>query len=141
MPERSRTCSIERHFPTDTQAAKDVLDEVLGSLSAHQWTADEVFGVHLALEEALMNAIKHGNQLDANKSVHVRTEVCREWIRIEIADQGDGFVLSDVPDPTLDENLDLPSGRGLMLIRTFMTSVEYNEKGNRVTMVKHRTAS
>ncbi len=129
---------MDRQFATDTRVAKEVLDELLGSLSRHHWSENEVFGIHLAVEEALMNAIKHGNRLDASKQVHVRSEVCEQWFRVEIADQGSGFVPAAVPDPTLDENLDLPSGRGLMLMRTFMTEVAYNDRGNQVTMVKHR---
>ena len=59
---------------------------------------------------------------------------------VQVEDQGNGFNPNDVPDPTLDENLELPSGRGLMLMRTFMSMVEYNDKGNRVTMEKKRSA-
>ena len=88
-----------------------------------------------------MNAIKHGNGLDASKEVHVLSELTERRFWIQISDEGPGFNPEDVPDPTLDENLELPSGRGLMLMRTFMAKVEFNERGNKVTMEKHRSPS
>jgi serine/threonine-protein kinase RsbW len=131
---------MNRRFPTDTRAAKEVLDEVLGILSSWKWSEEDVFAIHLAVEEALMNAIKHGNCHDATKMVSVKAEANDQQFRIQIADEGTGFQPSAVPDPTLDENLDSPSGRGLMLMRSFMTHVEYNASGNQVTMVKQRVA-
>lgn len=141
MAERLRTWQLDRVFPTDTGEAKLVLDQLLGQLAEHRWAEDDVFAVHLAVEEALMNAIKHGNRWEKQKRVHVRSELCDHFFRIEITDEGAGFDPAGVPDPTLDENLDLPSGRGLMLMRTFMSEVAYNALGNQVTMVKRRDAS
>jgi serine/threonine-protein kinase RsbW len=141
MAQRSSTWTMDRQFSTDTKAAKQILDELLSNLSGHKWTEEDVFGVHLAVEEALMNAIKHGNRNDANKQVRVKAEVSDISFRIEITDEGRGFKPEEVPDPTLDENLDLPSGRGLMLMRSFMSQVEYNTQGNQVTMVKHRSGA
>ena len=99
----------------------------------------DVFSVRLALEEALINAIKHGNQMDPDKSVEISWEVTDSTVRVSIEDQGKGFDPSTLPDPTLEENLERSSGRGVMLIHHYMTSVGYNEKGNRITMVKERS--
>lgn len=132
--------SNETRFATDPATAKKLLDELLGQLSSSGWTEQEVFGVHLAAEEALMNAIKHGNQLDAGKSVDLTFRVSPDIVEIEIEDEGGGFDPEDVPDPTEDENLEIPSGRGLMLMRTFMTQVEFNEVGNRVFMQRDKNA-
>jgi len=94
------------------------------------WTQDHaggpLFVVNLAAEEALMNAIKHGHQLDARKVVIVTTCVSTSFFSMRIEDKGPGFNPEAVPDPTLEENLELPSGRGLMLMRTFMTRTAYN---------------
>ena len=98
----------------------------------------DVFGVRLALEEALVNAIKHGNGMDPNKKVHIECRVSRERVWIRIRDEGEGFDLNALPDPTLEENLEKPSGRGVLLMREFMTNVEYNDRGNCVTLEKHR---
>ena len=85
----------------------------------------DLFSVELALEEALVNAIKHGNQLQPEKKVRVAYSVSSERFDILIEDEGEGFCPDDVPDPTLPENLARPCGRGLLLIRSFMTSVDY----------------
>jgi serine/threonine-protein kinase RsbW len=115
-----------------------VQEEVLEQLERHLWTEHEVFGIRLAMEEALVNAIKHGNRLDAAKRVRVACKVSPERIWIEITDEGPGFKPEDVPDPTDPDRLECTSGRGLMLMRSFMTFVEFNEIGNRVTMEKAR---
>lgn len=129
-------CSKEWKTPSDTGDARQFLDEMLKDLGENGWGEEHTFGIHLAVEEALMNAIKHGNQRNPEKYVTVEFRFNAKILQIVIEDEGDGFNPSDVPDPTLEENLELPSGRGLMLMKTFMTTVEYNAKGNRVFMEK-----
>lgn len=133
--------SSEHSIPSDTGAGRAVLDALLRQLQLHQWGEHDTFAIHLAVEEALVNAIKHGNQDDPSKQVHVVSRVSPHCVVIEIADEGGGFDPGAVPDPTEDENLEAPSGRGLMLMRSFMSRVEFNARGNRVTMEKHRTES
>jgi serine/threonine-protein kinase RsbW len=133
--------TVERKIPSDTTLAREILDTLLANLASSGWAEEETFGIHLAVEEALMNAIKHGNQRDPDKSVMVEYLLSSTRMRIVIEDEGPGFDPTAVPDPTEDENLELPSGRGLMLMRTFMTEVEYNERGNRVLMTKERFSS
>lgn len=132
--------TLERKIPSDTDLARQLLEELLGQLTDRGWPEEDKFGVHLSVEEALMNAIKHGNQRDPEKFVFVEYKISDTLLYVQVEDQGDGFDPNDVPDPTLDENLELPSGRGLMLMRTFMSAVEYNEKGNRVRMEKAKSA-
>lgn len=132
--------SVDKTIPSDTDEARKTLDEMLAKLAENGWGEEDTFGVHLAVEEALMNAIKHGNQLDPAKSVTVDYRLNATDLEIEIEDEGPGFDPNDVPDPTLEENLELPSGRGLMLMRTFMGTVEHNERGNRVAMTKVKGA-
>lgn len=134
-----RRWSIDKQIRSEAEAARKTLEELLDRLAADGWTEDQTFGIHLAVEEALMNAIKHGNKRDPQKLVSVSYDLAGKDLRVVIEDEGAGFNLADVPDPTLDENLELPSGRGLMLMNTFMTTVEYNDRGNRVTMYKDLT--
>ena len=131
--------SLEKKIPSDTAEARAILDETLSKLSENGWGEEHTFGIHLAVEEALMNAIKHGNQRDPEKSVYVNCCLNATFLRMIIEDEGEGFDPEHVPDPTLEENLELPSGRGLMLMRTFMTEVRYNDRGNRVEMEKDLT--
>jgi len=113
--------------------------EVLDQLEQHAWAEHDVFSIHLALEEALVNAIEHGNGLDEAKQVHVRCRMSDDLMQIEVIDQGDGFDPGGVPDPTDDEHREIPSGRGVMLMRRFMDRLQFNEKGNAVLMEKRRT--
>ena len=96
------------------------------------------FAIRLSLDEAITNAVRHGNGLNPDLKATIDYEITDEHFRITISDQGPGFVPEKVPDPTLDENLDRPCGRGLMLMRAYMTHVEFNAKGNAVTLVKRR---
>jgi serine/threonine-protein kinase RsbW len=134
------TWSTDEILPSDTHAGKRFLDAVLGQLAINHWVSHDIFGVHLAMEEALVNAIKHGNCCDSTKRVHVSCRMSRQKLRVEIRDEGPGFDPGHVPDPTLPENLEVPSGRGIMLMRTFMSRVEYNASGNCVVMEKERAA-
>ncbi|MDP6545591.1 MAG: ATP-binding protein [Phycisphaerae bacterium] len=113
-----------------------VADALLEELQAQGYSEVAVFAVRLAIEEALNNAIRHGNAMDPGKTAELVYEVTDEQVDIRISDEGPGFDFQDVPDPTLDENLDKPTGRGLMLIRAYMDTVEFNEKGNELHMVK-----
>ncbi len=133
--------SVDAKIPSDTDEARKIVDEMLQKLTEEGWGDEDTFGVHLAVEEALMNAIKHGNQLDPGKTVQVDYRFNATDLEIEVEDEGPGFDPSAVPDPTLEENLELPSGRGLMLMRTFMGTVDYNERGNRVSMTKVKGVS
>lgn len=116
-----------------------VWENVIRQMRRCGYPRRDVFGVQLALEEALTNAINHGHRHDYSKEARVEWAVDENRVWISIEDQGDGFSHSSVCDPTLPENVHLPGGRGLLFMRTYMCSLEYNEKGNCVTMVKNRT--
>ncbi len=127
-------------IPSETSHGREVQEKIVASMEARGFSPRDVFGVRLALEEALVNAIKHGNKMDPEKTVHVWWQVDEEHVRVTIEDQGPGFDVSEVPDPTDEENLDKPGGRGIMLIRAFMSVVEYNETGNKLTLEKRSGA-
>lgn len=123
-------------IPNDTAEARDVQERIVGLMEQNEWPMRECFGVRLALEESLVNAIKHGNRMEPDKKVRIACELTTEQITIVIEDQGEGFKVEEVPDPTDDDNLDKPGGRGIMLIRSFMNAVSYNDRGNQLTMTK-----
>jgi serine/threonine-protein kinase RsbW len=109
---------------------------VILAAERHGYTKASLFAVRLAVHEALMNGFKHGHKgLPANLPVTLTYKVKDRTIECTIEDQGPGFTPQDVPDPTLEENIERGSGRGLLLIRAYMSRVEHNTKGNRVTMV------
>ncbi len=129
---------FETTIPNDTAAALEVQERIVTRLEELGYPARDVFGCRLALEEALVNAIKHGNDNDPNKSVRIECRLGADRFEIEIEDEGPGFEPEDVPDPTAEENLEKPSGRGIMLMRAFMTRVDYQGRGNRVLLEKDR---
>lgn len=126
-------------IPSDTAQGHEVQERILKQLEDVGFTDRDLFGVKLALEEAIVNAIKHGNGLDPSKNVFVECSFDGELMRVIIEDEGPGFDPHAVPDPTDDDNLEKPSGRGLMLMRAFMSRVEYNDRGNRVLLEKIRS--
>ncbi|MFO7903745.1 MAG: ATP-binding protein [Pirellulaceae bacterium] len=140
MSENGWIWCYQRRIASDPAESRMVVSRLLDELKRRNWGENDVFAVHLALEEALVNAIKHGNRKDASKSVDVVCWLKPDRIQIQITDEGSGFDPGLVPDPTDDEHLEIPSGRGMMLMRCFMTSLEYNPKGNSVTMEKVRGA-
>jgi len=131
-------CYQDITIPSRYPLAKAVEDRIV--LEAHQKGYDEesLFALRLSLEESLTNAIRHGNACDAAKHVSVKYRIGPERIDIIISDEGTGFNPANVPDPTQPENLSRPSGRGLLLMRSYMNKVTYNAKGNRVHLVKLR---
>jgi serine/threonine-protein kinase RsbW len=129
---------FEESIPSRTGEGKRVLEGVLHRLEAENWFPHEIFGVHLAMEEALVNAIKHGNRFDDAKRVQVVCKLSAEKFLLQVCDEGPGFDPEEVPDCTCDENLEKSSGRGITLMRNFMSRVEYNASGNCVTMEKVR---
>jgi serine/threonine-protein kinase RsbW len=116
------------------------MQEILDTLKQLGWDGRDLFGVEMALEESLTNAIRHGNCCDESKQVDVECRVSPERFWLKVVDQGNGFKPQHVPDCTADENLECPGGRGLALMKAYMTSVEYNDLGNSVTLEKIRSA-
>ena len=127
---------IRTTIASDFAAAHDVQRQIIDAVTRHRFDAQGTFAIKLALEEAFVNAIKHGNKLDRAKHVHVDTTVTDEQAQVIIEDEGPGFDRTCVPDPTAEENLDKCSGRGILLIEAYMDSVEYSKGGRRVRMVK-----
>jgi serine/threonine-protein kinase RsbW len=123
-------------IPSEPMQLNRVESLILNRMEALNYGERTIFGVRLAIEEAVINAIKHGNRMDKAKKVTITYSVDRDECVVSVADEGPGFDPSAVPDPTTDENLELPHGRGLVLIRAYMDEVSYNDKGNTVTMRK-----
>jgi len=119
--------------------ARRLEEQLLKEVARFGYEEADTFAIKLALEEGLVNAIKHGNKYDRGKTVCVVSRIDENEATFIITDEGPGFHLEEVPDPTADENLERPCGRGLMLIRAFMDEVSYNEAGNQVRLVKRRT--
>ncbi|QVL31753.1 ATP-binding protein [Telmatocola sphagniphila] len=139
MHSDGRTLTRETVIPSDLTAVHQLQVEIEQILQKEsQFDEREIFAIKLAVEEALVNAVKHGNQLDPDKSVRVVYHIRPDHFDIRITDQGPGFDPGDVPDPTAPENLERPCGRGLLLIRHYMSDVLFFDKGNTIAMTKSR---
>jgi len=155
---------VELHFRigNDLKGLRPLINHIQSHLRQMEVCDDsEVLRISTALQEALMNAIEHGN-LDMDSSlrqnggtayaelglsrrqeepytsrqVHVTASINRERITLVVRDEGNGFDPHGLPDPTDPANLQKVSGRGLLLIRTFMDDVSFNTMANQITMVK-----
>ena len=124
----SRPCAFEAWW-----------EEILSALEAQGFNQDDIFAVHLALEEAFQNAVKHGNRMNPAKKVMIDYAVDPEKVEVLMTDEGEGFDPHSVPDPRVGENLYRPAGRGLLLIQSYMHTVEYNERGNSLRMVRRKS--
>ena len=118
--------------------AAQVQNEIVEIIEQADFPREAVFAIRLALDEALVNAVKHGNQEADDKSVHIDFSIDANRATFVIRDEGPGFDPDALPDPTALENLSRPSGRGVMLMRAYMTEVGFNPSGNEVTLVKER---
>ncbi len=114
--------------------------DILSAMEQRGFSQDDVFAVHLAVEEAFLNAVKHGNKMDPRKKVTLDYVLDQEKAEIWIGDEGPGFEPKSVPDPRVGENLYRPEGRGLLLISAYMHVVEYNDRGNRIHMIRYKNA-
>jgi serine/threonine-protein kinase RsbW len=132
------TWHCDRVIPNDLATGRRLLDELLGELETQHWGRRDIFGVHLAVDEALTNAILHGNGCDSAKHVRFRGSVSPEKVRIEITDEGPGFNPEKLPDPTDAKHLHCPGGRGVLLMRAFMSNVEFLDRGNHVVLEKFK---
>lgn len=122
----------------DLRSAKEPEDHILRELERREYSPDCVFAIKLALEEAMTNAVKHGNCNDPNKHITVRYAIDDRRVVVMVRDEGRGFCPQAVPDPTAGENLERPNGRGIMLMNSYMTRVWYSPNGNEVWMLKYR---
>jgi serine/threonine-protein kinase RsbW len=138
MTAPAQSLTLHVTIPSDLAEARRVQTEIEQALQQVRFDEQDIFAIKLALEEALVNAIKHGNQMDPAKKVHVACSMRADRFEVQITDEGDGFDPDDVPDPTAPENLERPCGRGLLLMRHYMTEVVYQDRGRAVRMSKLR---
>jgi serine/threonine-protein kinase RsbW len=121
---------------SDLSQQREIQKRILDAVEDAGFSSDSLFAVKISLEEALINAIKHGNKLDNKKKVIVEANITPQQTEIIVEDEGPGFNRAEVPDPTAEENLLKCSGRGILLMETYMDQVEYSKSGRRVRMIK-----
>jgi serine/threonine-protein kinase RsbW len=120
----------------ELEAVQKLVNEATTALGLPE---DLAYWMELSVSESVINAIRHGNQFDPAKKAHVRISSDGEKLEIVVEDQGSGFRLEDLADPTQAENLLKPCGRGILIIRSFMDEVNLSPReggGSRLRMMK-----
>jgi serine/threonine-protein kinase RsbW len=132
--------NIEFELPSAISLMHIVLEYLMKRVEKLGVIKPEQSNLFVALDEAFVNAVKHGNKFDAKKLVRIAAEVSKQEARFTIEDEGEGFDVQNIPDPLDPQNLFKTSGRGVLFIYNIMDEVEYNDRGNRLVMVKRSEA-
>ena len=128
-------------LPSDLALLEPVTDYLTKRIEqAWLMPVDRCLSLALALREALVNAITHGNHNDPSKLVRITAEISRHQAKFTVEDEGVGFNVNDIPHPRDPDNLLKSSGRGVLLIRSVMDEAKYNDRGNRLSMIKRRAS-
>lgn len=128
--------NIQFELPSAISLMHIVLEYLMKRVEKLGVIKPEQSNLFVALDEAFVNAVKHGNKFDSQKLVRITAEVSSKEARFTIEDEGEGFDVNNIPDPLDPENLFKTSGRGVLFIYNIMDEVKYNDRGNRLTMVK-----
>ena len=127
---------IDFELPSDLSLMNGVLNYLIERVAKLGVIRPEQSNLFVALDEAFVNAVKHGNRHDPHKLVRITADLSATEARFTVEDEGNGFNVQEIPDPLDPVNLFKSSGRGVLLIYNIMDEVEYNARGNRLTMVK-----
>jgi len=133
------TWTRECTFPSDMGTAHSLIGEVMAVVRTAQWGEKDLFAIELALEEALTNAVRHGNDSDSSKKVRFDCKLGQDIIYVRIEDEGSGFDHRTLADPREPANQVVESGRGVLLIKHFVTRVQWSERGNVIEFEKERS--
>jgi serine/threonine-protein kinase RsbW len=131
--------TTELRFASRVETVEEAAVAVVDFLKRAGVGEDVVFGIDMAVREAITNAVVHGNKLDKNKFVDINLRTPPGAFEITVHDQGTGFNPDDVPDPRKDENILKTSGRGIFFMRNFMDEVVWSadpKGGTTVRMTK-----
>lgn len=145
--ERDKLCSIpidatlphQAVIPSNLCAAREIEEEILRQAEALGFSKECGFAIRLALEEAMVNAHKHGNKSDPNKKIFISYGVNAQRVIVRVRDEGPGFNPQCLPDCTAPDRISLPNGRGIMLMHAYLDQVCFNQCGNEVQLVKEKS--
>ncbi len=129
---------LELSLRSETSAISPFVGKLIHFIKKCQWAPGNEEDIKIALQEALANAVVHGNHEDPGKQVYVGCRCGRDEVSIVIRDQGQGFVFGEVPDPTAPENIEFNVGRGIYLMKTLMDEVRF-ERGGAVVYMRKST--
>jgi len=126
---------IDLELPSDLSLMNSVLEYLLDRVSKLGLVEIEQSNLFVALDEAFVNAVRHGNRNDPDKLLRVTAELSATEAIFTVEDEGDGFDVHEIPDPTDLDNLFKSNGRGVLLIYNIMDEVEYSDRGKKLKMI------
>jgi serine/threonine-protein kinase RsbW len=127
---------IDLELPSDLSLMNGVLQYLIERVSRMGLIQPEKSNLFVALDEAFVNGVTHGNKNNPGKLLRITAELSPSEAVFTVEDEGEGFDLQQIPDPRDPANLFKTSGRGVLLIYNIMDEVEYNAQGNLLKMVK-----
>ena len=133
--------TLERELESTLESVDSAEQIVVAEAQALGLDEDDLYRVGIAIRECIVNAVVHGNRYNSRKKVHLKVERTADRLTIVVGDEGEGFDPSAVPDPLAGENLLRGSGRGVMLMQSFMDEFEISQgqpRGTEVKMVKYK---
>jgi serine/threonine-protein kinase RsbW len=131
--------SFELTIPSRLEEMEAVHELIAAAVREYELTDELAHWIELTISESMINAIQHGNKADPSKQATLKISSTGDNIEIIVEDQGSGFKLDKIADPTDIANLLKPSGRGILIIRSFMDEVDLTQReggGCRLRMVK-----
>jgi serine/threonine-protein kinase RsbW len=133
--------SIRIEIPSQLKFIKGIAHNIIADAKLMGYEENDLHDkIPVTIDEAVTNAIKHGNNFQEDIKVFFDTEITADRIKIVVADEGDGFDVHSVPDPMDPINFLKPSGRGILFMNIGMDEVRYNQKGNVLTLIKYRVS-
>jgi len=133
--------TLEQELESTLESVDSAEQIVLAEAEALGLDDDDLYRVGIAIRECMVNAVVHGNRYNSRKKVHLKVERTADRLTIVVRDEGEGFDPNTVPDPLAGENLLRGSGRGVMLMQSFMDEFQISQgqpQGTEVKMVKYK---
>lgn len=133
--------TLEQELESTLESVDNAEQIVLAEAQALGLDDDDLYRVGIAIRECMVNAVVHGNRYNSRKKVHLKVERTADRLTIVVGDEGEGFDPNAVPDPLAGENLLRGSGRGVMLMQSFMDEFQISQRqpqGTEVKMVKYK---
>jgi serine/threonine-protein kinase RsbW len=132
---------LEYSLPSSVAAISPFMDRFMLLITKCRFVPGHESDVEIAVREALENAVVHGNHEDAGKNVHISCRYESGEVLVVVRDEGQGFDINKVPDPTTQQNIQSNHGRGIYLMKAFMDDVRFEEGGAVVRMRKRSSAN
>jgi serine/threonine-protein kinase RsbW len=128
--------TLQLKLPSRIESIAEAAEAAAGVAQRLNLSEEAAFGLDMAVRESVTNAVLHGNRQDEAKTVEVAFEDAGDYVVVTVRDEGEGFDPSSVSDPTAEENLLKTSGRGILFMRSFMDTVEWEPHPAGGTLVR-----